>query len=139
MQDGLAEKIRVRNATYVTRFAFDCAVEWRHLLAGGLCTARASPRQNGHSLFAKRGPGRDRGARCAQTYKGALIGLPFGGLKVDRALIHSNGTARNERITRRFTQELARHNFLSPGQNVPAPDMGTDETTMAAIRYSMNT
>ena len=32
-----------------------------------------------------------------------------------------------ERITRRFTQELAKRDLISPSQNVPAPDMGTGE------------
>jgi glutamate dehydrogenase (NAD(P)+) len=59
------------------------------------------------------------------------MNLPFGGskgaLRIDPSKWERDEL---ERITRRFTQELARHNFFGPSQNVPAPDIGTNETTM---------
>src|SRR5690606_239219 len=65
------------------------------------------------------------------TYKCALAGLPFGGskggLRIDPGAWERDEL---ERITRRFTQELTRHGFLSPSENVPAPDVGTNEMTM---------
>src|SRR5690606_18717115 len=58
------------------------------------------------------------------TYKCALAGLPFGGSKGGLCIDPSRWERHElERITRRFTQELARHAFLSPSRDVPAPDL----------------
>jgi glutamate dehydrogenase (NAD(P)+) len=72
------------------------------------------------------------------SWKCAIMNLPFGGAKggiaVDPAELSRN---EKERLTRRFTDEI--QNIIGPRVDVMAPDMGTDEQTMAWIydTYSM--
>src|SRR3981189_2521424 len=73
------------------------------------------------------------------TWKCAVTNLPFGGGKggviCDPSLI---APSESERITRRYTAEL--FDFIGPEKDVPAPDMNTNEQTMAWIMdtYSMH-
>lgn len=72
------------------------------------------------------------------SWKCALVGLPFGGAKGGVAcdpLKMSLGE--NERLTRRFTQELIP--VIGPQVDIPAPDMGTNEQTMAWMMDSYST
>jgi glutamate dehydrogenase (NAD(P)+) len=66
------------------------------------------------------------------SWKCALTGLPYGGAKggitCDPAKLSRNEI---ERITRRFTQEMIP--FIGPQIDVMAPDVGTNEQTMAWI------
>jgi len=72
------------------------------------------------------------------TWKCALLRLPYGGAKGGiRCDTHALSSHELERLTRRFTSELIAS--IGPQQDIPAPDMATNEQTMAWMMdaYSM--
>ncbi len=131
--DDLRHKIKVANSTYTVRFGVrlrnklytfvgyrSVHSEHREPVKGGI---RYSPHADQDEVEA---------LASLMTYKCALVEAPFGGSK-GALVIDPNEWEPHEleRITRRFTQELAKRSLISPAQNVPAPDMGTGEREMS--------
>ena len=133
LSEDLANQIMMANATYVVRFGVRLrgtvytftgyrSVHSDHFepVKGGIRYDLAVNQEEVEALAA------------LMTYKCSLMDLPFGGSK--GALIVDPYRWKNEeleRITRRFTFELAKRDLIHPSQNVPGPDMGTDENVMA--------
>ncbi len=73
------------------------------------------------------------------TWKCAVVNIPFGGAK-GGVICNPMAMSRNEleRMTRRYTAEIIE--FIGPEKDVPAPDVNTNEQTMAWIMdtYSMH-
>ena len=132
MPDGLAEKIGVCNATYVTRFGVRLRGRM-HTFTGwrAVHSTHTSPAKGGIRFAPDADQNEVEALAAVMSYKCALLDLPFGGSKGGLRINPGDWEPHElEKITRRFAQELIRHGFLSSGSNVPAPDMGTGEQAM---------
>ena len=132
---GLAEKIRVCNATYTVRFGVRLRGEIKTFTGyRAVHSEHMEPVKGGirYSL----GVNQDEVEALAalMTYKCALVDAPYGGSKgglcIDPRAYDEHEL---EQITRRFAYELIKRDLIHPSQNVPAPDMGTGEREMAWI------
>ena len=133
VSDNLKHKIKVCNSVYTVRFGVRLrgdvhtftgyrAVHSEHVepVKGGIRYAMSVDQDEVEALAA------------LMTYKCALVTVPFGGSKGGLTINPRDWDEDElERITRRFTYELAKRDLIHPSQNVPAPDMGTGEREMA--------
>lgn len=102
--------------------------------------ATAGPGKGGLRFHPEVGLGEVAGLALIMGWKCGLMGLPFGGAKGGiQCRPGEMSMGELERLTRRFTMEMIP--FIGPMIDVMAPDIGTNEQTMAWIydTYSMHT
>ncbi len=133
LPEDLALKIKLANSIYKVNFGVRLRKNL-YTFTGYRCvhSEHNEPVKGGIRYSLSSSEGEVEALAALMTYKCSLMDLPFGGSK--GALIvdpHHWKHDELERITRRFTNELAKRDLIHPSQNVPGPDMGTDENVMA--------
>ena len=133
LPEDLARKIKLANSVYQVNFGVRLR-KTLYTFTGYRCvhSEHVEPVKGGIRYSLSATQDEVEALAALMTYKCSLMDLPFGGSK--GALIADPYRWKNEeleRITRRFTFELAKRDLIHPSQNVPGPDMGTDENVMA--------
>jgi glutamate dehydrogenase (NAD(P)+) len=135
LPEGLLRQIKVCNAVYYVQFPVRFGD--RYELFEGWRAEHSQHRKptKGGIRFSEMVTQEEVMALAAlMTYKCAIVDVPFGGSKGGIKFSPKNYTPQQiEKITRRYTAEMVRKNFIGPGVNVPAPDLGTGEREMAWI------
>ena len=141
IEDGLEKYLRTPNREIIVhipvamdngRFEVFDGFRVQHSIARGPCKGgvRFGPNVTLDEI---------RGLAAEMTWKCAVVNIPFGGAKggviCDPPKLSQ---LELEKITRRYTAEIL--DYIGPERDVPAPDMNTNEQTMAWIMdtYSMH-
>ncbi len=133
--EGLLAQIKACNSVYRFQFpirkgnGFEVIDAWRvehsHHMSPTKGGIRYSDMVNEDEVMA---------LAALMTFKCAIVNVPFGGAKGGICINPKNYTiAELETITRRYTTELIKKNFIGPGIDVPAPDYGSGEREMSWI------
>jgi glutamate dehydrogenase (NAD(P)+) len=133
---GLLRLIKMCNSTYHMQFPLEKD-------DGTIVTINAWRAEHSHHKLPTKGGIRYstmvnedeiKALAALMTYKCAVVDVPFGGAKGGIQIDTKDySKAELERITRRYTFELIKKNFIGPDIDVPAPDYGTGEQEMAWI------
>ena len=133
LTDDLAEQIMQANSTYLVRFG----VRLRNKVYTfqgyrSVHSDHFEPVKGGIRYDLDVNQEEVEALAALMTYKCSLVEVPFGGSKGGLIIDPKEWSAEElEKITRRFTQELAKRDLIHPSQNVPAPEVGTGEREMA--------
>lgn len=141
LEHGLLNQIKVCNSVYAIRFPIELTN--RETGQKEVRVIEAYRVQHSHHRLPTKGGIRysnhvtqDEVMALASlmSYKCAIVHVPFGGAKGGvKVNPWEYSEEALEKITRRYTYELVRRNFIGPSIDVPAPDYGTGQREMAWI------
>ncbi|MGH7539729.1 MAG: Glu/Leu/Phe/Val family dehydrogenase [Gemmatimonadota bacterium] len=132
---GLPEQIRTCNSVYQVRFPVKIRGAYR-VFKGWRATHSEhwTPAKGGIRYATNVSQEEVEALAALMSYKCAVVDLPFGGSKGGVQMDPREFEEEElEAITRQFTVELDRKDYIGPGINVPAPDIGTGQREMAWI------
>ncbi|MEL6140561.1 MAG: Glu/Leu/Phe/Val dehydrogenase [Bacteroidota bacterium] len=135
LNEGLLQQIKICNSVYQIHFPV--------MINGKVKVIEAYRAQHSHHRNPTKGGIRYSNhvnqeevvaLATLMSYKCAIVDVPFGGAKGGVKINPWEYSAGElEKITRRYTTELIRRNFIGPAIDVPAPDYGTGGREMAWI------
>ncbi len=132
---GLLEQIKACNSVLQMRFPVKIGKDYQVIEAYRVQHSHhKSPCKGGIRYAESVNQDEVMALAALMTYKCAVVDVPFGGGKGGIKISPRSYTpSQLQRITRRYTMELIKKNFIGPAIDVPAPDYGTGGREMAWI------
>jgi glutamate dehydrogenase (NAD(P)+) len=132
---GLAEQIKCTNSLYRVNFPVELRGDI-HVFTGwrAVHSEHRLPSKGGIRFSTLVNRDEIEALAALMSYKCAIVDVPFGGSKGGLIIDPSQWQEPELKlITKRFAYELAKKGYISPSENVPAPDVGTGAREMAWI------